>query len=259
MKAQLSDNEDVFALKVLRDCPDKQVFDQEVEMLRRFSNHSNIVTLLAAISCQNGEKVEYKLLFPWAEGDLHDLWKTRQIPERTRESYSRICNQMTDLTDAVKYIHGADSSTLEGEPLYGRHGDLKPENVLWFKKDGKEILVISDLGLSVVNRKTSRSDVPGKNVQVTQTYKAPEREMSGQDGYISRSFDIWTLGALFLDFVIWTLEGWQGVEDFEEMRISPHLEGNLLEIYYNITIIAGDITKGAFEIKPQVQEVCSSN
>lgn len=198
MRTQLSNHKDMFALKTLHEdnYGDKD-FQQEVNMLRRFHGHTSIVKLLATVTRQIGQaRKEYSLLFPWAAGDLISFWKSTELPPTANHSiYLWICHQMQSLTDAIKHIHSPNKRNLDGGDLFGRHGDLKPENVLWFRKDEENTLMIADLGFSVVYRKISRSAEAGHRLQVTATYRAPECEMKGQDGRILRSFDIWTLGS----------------------------------------------------------------
>jgi serine/threonine protein kinase len=138
--------------------------------------------------------------------------------------------------------------------LYGRHGDIKPENILLFRRDGKEILVLSDLGLTAVHREVSRSNLPGKSIPVTPNYRPPECDMDGPIGYISRSFDIWTLGCLFLEFIVWTLCGWEGRNKFNSERYSPYINGIQTNVYFDVMGLANEPNRGLFKIKDKVME-----
>ncbi|KUJ07850.1 kinase-like protein [Mollisia scopiformis] len=252
----LSAHQNHFALKRLY-TTNKSTFERETDMLQRFSGHPNIVTLLAAITCKKilGRE-EYHLLFPWAEGDLLAYWKEEAKPRRTHENTKWISAQVCAIVEAVRFIHepGPTMRTDDGKNLYGRHGDIKPENVLLFKPNGVKVLVISDLGLSAVHREESRSNVPGFDIPRTPNYRPPECDMAGRDGHISRSFDIWTLGCLFLEFVVWSLDGWGGRQEFRNDRCSPYINSYRTDIFFDIMVVSGETSKYAFKIKHQVEQ-----
>jgi len=140
----------------------------------------------------------------------------------------------------------------DGKQLASASRD-KPENILWFKCDGKEILVLSDLGLADVHREASRSNRPGMSIPVTPNYRSPECDMEG--GTISRSSDIWTLGCLFLEFVVWTLCGWEGRNEFNSERYSPStIERVQMNVYYKVMHLVDEPNMYAFAINDKVIE-----
>ena len=102
--------------------------------------------------------------------------------------------------------------------VHGRHGDLKPENILWFKKPrfGQDIaghwgsFVISDFGLTMFHHKNTKSEVNPSNLARSPTYRPPEYEVRQK---VSQLCDIWSLGCVMLEFLIWYLLGWKGIED----------------------------------------------
>lgn len=102
---------------------------------------------------------------------------------------------------------------------YGRHGDIKPENILWFKKDSDRpefgILKLSDFGLVTFHRALATGEKV-EDVRVTNTYSAPEREV---EETLSQSFDVWSLGCIFLEFVTWLLLGSKAITKFADMRL----------------------------------------
>lgn len=166
--------------------------------------------------------LEFYILFPWAESDLLSYWKRNSKPVKSHLMYLWMVQQCYGIVDAVAFIHDPKFLSPEGTRIYGRHGDIKPENILWFQKrqgsGGMGALVLSDLGLSAIQRDQSRSNIPDDPIPVTPNYRPPECDMDGEDGHISRSFDIWTLGCLFLEFLVWALDGWRGRQDFRMDR-----------------------------------------
>ena len=76
----------------------------------------------------------YYLLFPLAGNDLDEFWANDPRPIRNSATDSWIAKQMVGLASALESIHNPPSNTLQlpQDHMYGRHGDIKPENVLWY-------------------------------------------------------------------------------------------------------------------------------
>ncbi|KAK1723673.1 kinase-like domain-containing protein [Colletotrichum acutatum] len=244
-----------FALKKLY-IPNKEEFEQEVKHLKRFGGrHPHIVTLLATFTRHSSGGIEYLLLFPWAECDLLEFWRRNTYIQRDYQLYLWTVDQICGIADALSYIHDPndmDHLDAKGNRLYGRHGDIKPENVLWFKSRGLGNLVLSDLGLTRTHRQESRSNRPGAEIPVSPNYRPPECDIEGTEGRISRSFDIWTLGCLILEFMVWFLDGWEGYESFKQKRMSPYINSHDTPIYFNIVRVSDD--NYAFNIKKSVTD-----
>jgi serine/threonine protein kinase len=124
--------------------------------------------------------------------------------------------------------------------LYGRHGDIKPKNILCFivpaESGGKLAdirLVLADFGLGGYNRQTSRSNIDPMNIQTSPSYRPPEKDLKKRS--ISRKIDIWGLGCTFLEFVTWYLKGWIAVDrDFPEMRAENDIYDVNSDIFFRI-------------------------
>jgi serine/threonine protein kinase len=232
------------------------MFKKETQMLTRFGrHHNNIVTLLATIAWESSVAKQYCLLFPWADCDLLRYWERFKKPKRDHITLSWIINQCQGIIDAIAHIHNPNIKNSEGEKLYGRHGDIKPENVLWFNKGERGVLVLSDLGLTAEHRGASRSNIPGQDIPNTPNYRPPECDMDGAAGFISRSFDIWTLGCLFLEFVIWTLCGWEERERFRSDRFSTYINGIEKDIYFDVCRVPKKESAYTFKVKDAVTRV----
>ncbi len=112
------------------------------------------------------------------------------------------------------------------EERFGRHGDLKPENILWFNDlegvDNAGILQIADLGLGRFHRLESRSKQNPRTITGSPTYVPPELALETN---ISRAYDIWSLGCIFLEFITWLVEGPVGLDSFVEARIARAHDG----------------------------------
>ncbi|KAK0377251.1 CMGC protein kinase [Colletotrichum limetticola] len=246
----ISDDPNCFALKRLY-IAKKHEFEEEVKQLKRFGGrHHHIVTLLATFTVQVRNELEYFLLFPWADCDLLAFWERGSKQERNHQFFQWVAKQLCGISNAVSFIHDPGELDANGERIYGRHGDIKPENVLWFKSLGHGNLVLSDLGLTRTHRIQSRSNRPGEKIPVSPNYRPPECDIDGKNGKVSRSFDIWTLGCLFLEFVVWTLEGWEGWLAFRQRRMSPYIHGHDTPVYFEIVRVKG--VEYAVDIKGSV-------
>lgn len=167
-----------------------------------------------------------------------------------------VSKQIVGMAGALNAVH-EPSQYLQATPKYGRHGDLKPENVLWYQsvEDSAGILVITDLGLSAINSDKSRSNIPNKGIPGTPGYRPPECDLEG--GTISRSYDIWTFGCLLLELVCWALGGERNRQEFEEERESPYITGAITDIFFDVRVKT-DGPGYAIMVKRQVREVSAS-
>jgi serine/threonine protein kinase len=208
------------------------MFDNEVQMLRELGGKAHTVRLLATF-CHDtiGSGKTYSLLFPWAECDLLAYWNRSLGPAgMTGKLIFWAASQCHGLMCALDWIHNPGTGVSLGPrgSRFGRHGDIKPENILWYKEkgDGPHPLAsghlnFSDFGLSSLNHKDSKSCVYNKGVFCTTTYAPPESILEGYK--ISQAIDIWALGCVFLEFVTWIVLGPGSVNDFMLKRMAPHL------------------------------------
>ncbi|KAF3769608.1 hypothetical protein M406DRAFT_76407, partial [Cryphonectria parasitica EP155] len=223
--AQWSAENNIFALKRLF-TGNKEEFDKEAEMLKRFGGiHPHIICLLATVVCLENGIPHFHLLFPWADTDLLRLWKLQPAGIHGVYRVSWLAEQCYEIVKAVNSIHNPNPRIfIDGVEKWGRHGDIKPQNVLCFIEPGSRKIkfVLSDLGLAQARGDATRSNIPGEGLPGTPNYRPPECDMAphqgGNLGYVSRSYDIWTLGCLFLELTVWALQGWDGAERFASDR-----------------------------------------
>ncbi|KAI0882890.1 kinase-like domain-containing protein [Annulohypoxylon maeteangense] len=225
-------------------------FQKEVEMLKKFDGgvHPHIVTVLTTF--KHGDC--YYLIFPWAECDLGRYFENNRMPTHSLETVRWLSSQCLKIIEAVHLIHFPPgvNNLQPGDRLFGRHGDIKAENILVFRsQNGEANLVLSDFGLGSVHRDISRSNVPSNKVAVTPDFRPPECDMDG--GRISRAYDVWTLGCLFLDLLTWLLGGEDLREEFENTRMTSYIDGRETRIYFEIVQTEDD--KKGFIIKDQVR------
>lgn len=143
------------------------------------------------------------------------------------------------------------------EREFGRHGDIKASNILYFKKHGDKHshMVLSDLGLTRYHSRLTKSQVRCADLDgLTRQYGPPDMDLVQ---YISQGYDIWSLGCVHLEFCIWYLEGPDGPVDFEgklESEPSPLSTTNFREpTYFNSNEGKGGQKEGV--VKPAVTRV----
>ncbi|KAI5920484.1 kinase-like domain-containing protein [Camillea tinctor] len=209
--------------------------EKEAGPLRRLGRHDHphLVRLLLTYSHQSN----FYLLFPWANGgNLLDLWMRYQstpVIKGNRVIVGRwMAKQILGICEGLNKIHNCKYDgpvqLLQGygdkNKIFGRHGDIKPANILCFEQDMKAngenilgVLKLSDFGLTIFHGDQSRSVDNPRNTGCTYTYRAPEYDINNR---LSQSYDVWTLGCVLLEFVTWYILGYEGIEDFIQIRMN---------------------------------------
>lgn len=176
-----------------------------------------------------------------ADANLRSYWNDCPTPEVTVELIRWVIDQMRGMESALNVLHnfnvppsltvlGAVLSISKGEEKYGRHGDIKPENILWFSKENT--LKITDFGLGRFHGRDSWSGIDPRTVGGTVTYEPPERALRNP---LSRASDIWNIGCVYLEFVTWPLMGLDGLQKFTDVRISFHYQMGIdCDTFYEI-------------------------
>ena len=218
----LQDLDACFALKELRNIK-RGLFDRELTMLKelRKLSHAHIVTHLATWT--RDEK--YYILFPYAQCDLREYMNQNTFAKRDA---FWLLDQFRGMAEAVKRIHHdlPDKETTTsnltvktsapGERRTAWHHDIKPENILFFKNNTSNhgMFRLSDWGSAKVNPYRTRS-INTTSPIGTLTYEPPERT---KEGKTSRPYDIWSLGCVFLELLVWAVSGSRFVTIFGDQR-----------------------------------------
>jgi serine/threonine protein kinase len=214
----------------------KQEFEEEIEILNKFSGntHRHLISLLAAYQRGN----DCCLLFHWANCDLKKMWEDQEPGDPLdKRNLEWVLEQCQGIANGLRQIHCHQTTEVRTGRLsnggglehriYGRHGDIKPDNILLFRsKDEIEphdrgTLVIADFGLTRFHSDHTRTYFPKRSIPATPTYRPPECDM--ENCAISRSFDIWSYGCVLLEFITWYLGGWTLVKDFVQKRQAPNV------------------------------------
>jgi serine/threonine protein kinase len=137
---------------------DETEFRKESTILKALGpkNHPHLIKLLTTY--EMGKK--YHLMFPYANANLRKYWEDHPFPGFDGDTVLWSLKQMSGIAKGLQLIHdfrvtvplsvpGAGTIDIrlgkgkglgqlkveKGEQWFGRHGDIKPENVLWFAKD----------------------------------------------------------------------------------------------------------------------------
>jgi len=203
-------------------------FRQELEALQKNGCQIQAEKHLIKLHLTFRHRDRFYLLFEWANGNLAEFWENHPDIQVTTQVTCWIALQCQGLARAVKRIHGLSTWQLQtqsflpgngvdNEKIRGRHGDIKPNNILWFeqREDDYNLLVLSDLGLTRYHSQLTNSLV-SRIDGCTTAYRAPEVDMRRS---ISQRYDVWSLGCVFLEFCVWYLQGWESLERFEDDRL----------------------------------------
>ncbi|KAK3342156.1 hypothetical protein B0T25DRAFT_359992 [Lasiosphaeria hispida] len=286
---------------------DREAFKNEVNILTRLNkvDDPHLVKLLLTMEIlgRPGKNNSFFLIFPLADSNLRQFWQ-RNFPHprgtNTATYVPWVANQLHGLVRALCKLHDLhqrevhslrddedDKKSSTGDPFYGIHGDIKPENLLWYKewvgpggaqpaqdntaaegsqrtkdrgsKDRFGVLQLADFGISKLHHTETRDNI---NIRrSTRSYAPPEGEW-GVYG-CSRSFDIWGLGCVFLEFICWLVQGGSGstnpVDVFQEARYlqktNRSLEGTIQDTFYHV--VKGK-DKTTFEVNPAVKKLINT-
>jgi serine/threonine protein kinase len=185
----------VFALKEFKNGSSFKEFERESKVLRKLleKSHKHIASHYASWS-QAGH---FFMLSPLASCNLKVYWKNNQ-PELSNPGFVLWeLRQLWGLADGLRYIYN----------LGGWHHDLKGENVLVYEEGdgGRPTLKIADFGSAKIRARRpapqDESSPTASYSQGTSAYEAPDYVILHET---SRPYDLWTLGCLFMDMLVWT-------------------------------------------------------
>ncbi|WYZ36239.1 hypothetical protein EsH8_XI_000122 [Colletotrichum jinshuiense] len=184
----------------------EEIYKHETKVLGdlRALNNDHIVS--AAATILRGEKRFF--IFPWADGgNLRDFWDDNPV-QLTESVIREFLTQLVNLSFALYELHEEN----------WRHGDLKPENILRFKNNDSTIgiLKLADMGLAKRHRQSTELRDKGTQTRMgTLRYEAPET-LTSSYGPRSRRYDVWSMGCIVLEFLIWIRMGPDGLRRFNQ-------------------------------------------
>ncbi|KAF2234694.1 hypothetical protein EV356DRAFT_514837 [Viridothelium virens] len=213
--------------------------------MNKLDHKDHIVRFITAFRRGTPEEPEHYLITEWADGgNLHDLWKQTPRPQETNLNVQEVIKQLLGLAEALNAAHFLSDGRAYSGASY-RHGDLKPANILWFKEKSKlGTLKICDWGCAK-NKKivTAMRHSKTSAEYGTRRYQPPEIETGmssmlpgSQEKRISRLYDIWSMGCIALEFIVWLLYGIDGLEMFNKSMKGDMSDGSP---FYQLSYVGG--------------------
>ncbi|KAK0723404.1 hypothetical protein B0T26DRAFT_674977 [Lasiosphaeria miniovina] len=219
----------------------------EAQTLRKMNirHKEHILRFITAFTrLDDGSDKLYYLLFEWADGGcLNDLFATNPRPALTDELVKHTATQLLGLAEALEATH----------ELEIRHGDVKPANILHFQPTKHRIigtLKIGDWGLAKYHPDPTvmrlKKGQPTDTRFGTTAYEPPEVELADVK-YLSRQYDVWSMGCVILEIIIWLVYGFEGVKNFRTDVQGPYRES--VPFY-----VIEEIQEGTMKARAKLQE-----
>lgn len=219
--------------------PHVSEFRNEIEIFDKMgtNTHDSIHNHLIPLQLTYKHGNDFFLVFPWADGNLKEFWSQNEADAGDLGCIRWFFDQCHGIARGLRKIHHL-TTTRPTETLnagnaaavllglrpdlreWGRHGDIKPENILWCRNfDGlRDHLLISDFGLTRFSTADARSHVPRDQVQgLSATYRPPDLDLHEET---SQRYDLWSLGCVLLEFASWFLLGFhETIDTFTNERL----------------------------------------
>lgn len=163
----------------------------------------------------------YYFMFEWAdEGNLRDMYDRDVRSTLTSQDVKEVIVQLSGVVDATYALHhyqGADASRAGY-----RHGDLKPENILRMSDSTRMgVWKIGDMGLAKRHRQATRYREQATTTRYTTPRYEPPEVCTQPHAARSRLYDIWSMGCITLELIIWLLYGPTEVIRFNKRLSEP--------------------------------------
>ncbi|KAF1849885.1 kinase-like protein [Cucurbitaria berberidis CBS 394.84] len=206
--------------------------------------HSHLLKCLASFTFSS----KYHMIYEKADDDLEKFMKARNNPTDIPSfSAPDLARQLYGLAGALSLIHNQEMAVSGPNPNLlsipqqpssrtGYIHDIKPDNILVFIYDqnGKKQYWLRLSDFSCANVRDLVKSVSGQkrdswrtdNKKSTPNYRAPEYL---QDEKISRPYDLWSLGCVYLELLVWFMEGYEALVQFRSARLCQVKPGGIYD------------------------------
>lgn len=209
----------------------------EAEALGRLNNASNkhLAILSATFEVGSETAPTFYFIFPRADSNLHAFWEHHDNEDRISKFSRWMARQCFGLAEALKIVHNITPFRRPSDDdsrSRGIHGDIKPENILFFSdSEGREdsigTLQLADFGLTRYHHTHTVSQAMFQ--AGLGAYDPPEKHILWKSG---QSLDVWALGCLFVEFGVWLMFGVEGLKAFKKDRESDGILDNFQSITF---------------------------
>jgi serine/threonine protein kinase len=224
----------------------EKAWDIEARALNAINllDHPHIMKSIAAI--RRGDSRYF--MFPWAEDSLRDYWNATPKQFPNLRLIQEAISQLQGIADALDRLHNFQGGRTQTNETYRdvkivvdsaentalqmnddedvndyrnpmsqesiRHGDLKPENILRFVDSSLKIgtLKLGDMGLAKRHVAATEKRRGTSMRYGTRRYEGPETMIATQGR--SRLYDLWSMGCITFEFIIWLLHGNEALVEF---------------------------------------------
>lgn len=145
---------------------ERLLFDNEVKVSLYAEQHARemnrlhgedfgkwLSPLLASFEVRSKGGSIYYLLSDWATGTLKHFWNTNLTLVGDKSWLPWVAKQLSGLVGALRCIHNTSIQDRYQAP-YGRHGNIKPWNILYFgSQSGQKSLALSGLHIATLHWK----------------------------------------------------------------------------------------------------------
>ncbi|KAJ5372062.1 hypothetical protein N7517_004068 [Penicillium concentricum] len=198
-------------------------YDVEVRHLKHLrsslSGHKRIVSELAIFTIRN----ELNIIMPWADMDLEDFLVGGYREMQPAPCLSDLIQESRNVASAIDFLHTHLQLESEWPEFHHQaicHADIKPQNILVFKRDVSSTGVwrITDFGVSRI----AHRDISGDSNYMTSikdhaprggTYRAPEAQSQ-------RRSDVWSFGCILVRVFALGLDP-ESLSELDRMRREP--------------------------------------
>ncbi|KAH7359965.1 kinase-like domain-containing protein [Pyrenochaeta sp. MPI-SDFR-AT-0127] len=228
-----------FALKVTQQESRELDFHDAMRKL----SHPHLLKCLASFTFDS----KYHMIYEKADCNVEDFMKRHENAQNLSQlSGQDLAEQLYGLAEALSVIHNQEDTNFnlksnllsipqKPPPRSGYIHDIKPENLLLFiyERNGRKRYWFRLSDFSCAKVVEFVAVVSGKrwshlsdNKAGTPTYRAPERLM--EQG-TSRPYDMWSLGCVYLELLVWFLDGHNALDEFRDARSRPVKPGGMID------------------------------
>jgi serine/threonine protein kinase len=186
----------VIAVKVLRPPPttDPKVSDARglTELERRFIKENDILRslrhpgIVRRFGLVKDERMGWCLLLEYVEGETLDVRQRAQ--EGGRMPFRTAADIVSQVADALTYVHAKGVA----------HRDLKPQNIMIRRDDGRAVLMDFGIGKRIDEPHTAQLTMSGVRMG-TPRYMAPEQAVA--EDPVGQAADVYQLSTILFELV----------------------------------------------------------
>ncbi|KNB20341.1 serine/threonine protein kinase [Fusarium oxysporum f. sp. lycopersici 4287] len=211
--------------KIYEGVDTRQLYNREAEVYTRLRRLDAISITNCYGSFEYTETNKRIIILEYTrEGSLLDFFK--KTPPDNSSDLELLWRRLLLLLDGLYLLHNPDKS--DSRSLSGIHHDIQPANILVFREEGNSAYDVSfklaDFGLAEIVRIDGGEGVtvPIDN-EGNRMYSAPEsysnyRIMSEVRPHLNSVADLWSLGAVYSDFLAWSIGGGERQESYRTKR-----------------------------------------